>query len=118
MDDDPAAARKRSIRRHRKSVFMTKDGHVPMKHKPRAPAPVTGSYEAQITKTTDGTAVRGVCFVYLCAHALCNSKASLTNPSLPNNATRTNSANRIKLQHAGDQVVFLCGECMLGIGVG
>ena len=62
MDDDPAAARKRSIRRHRKSVFMTKDGHVPMKHKPRAPAPVTGSYQAQITKTTDGTAVGGVCF--------------------------------------------------------
>ncbi len=72
MDDDPAAALKRSIRRHRKSVFMTKDGHVPMKHKPRAPAPVTGSYQAQITKTTDGTAVGGVCFACLCAHALCN----------------------------------------------
>jgi hypothetical protein len=56
MDDDPAVARKRSIRRYRKSVFQDKNGHVPMKYKPRAPAPVTGNYQAQITKTVDGGA--------------------------------------------------------------
>ena len=32
------------------------------------------------------------------------SKASLTNPSLPNNATRTNSADRIKLQQVAERV--------------
>ena len=54
--DDPTDDKVKTVRRHRKSVFQRPDGTVPMQYKPRAAPAPTGSYQAQITKTTDGGA--------------------------------------------------------------